>query len=172
MKVLDIIILIAVIWFAFKGLRKGFIDGVFSILALIIGGWATVRFTDYTCGFFHWNSETKWLLAAGITFIAVFVAVLIIGKICKSIFNFVLPEFFDRLLGLILGGGKVLLFFGILFYLIVNIDNNEKILTSENKKASFFYTPSITVAEFLLPQFKKIKDCELFSEDKEEQYNE
>jgi membrane protein required for colicin V production len=56
MKTLDIIILIAIIWFAFKGLKAGFVGGIFSILALIIGGWATVHFTDYTCQYLHWNS--------------------------------------------------------------------------------------------------------------------
>ncbi|MDR1180748.1 MAG: CvpA family protein [Bacteroidales bacterium] len=165
MRIVDVIILIAIIWFAIKGFRKGFIDGTFSFLALIIGGWATVYFTDYTCSLFHWNSDTKWLLAAGITFIVVFVAVLIIGKVCKSIFNFILPEFFDKMLGLILGGGKVLLFFGIMFYLISHIDTNERIISSDNKRNSFFYTPSVTVAKVLLPQFGKLKDSKLFSEE-------
>jgi membrane protein required for colicin V production len=165
MKIIDVIILIAIIWFAIKGFRKGFIDGIFSALALIIGGWATVYFTDYTCSVFGWNSETKWLLAAGITFIIVFVLILIIGKVCKSIFNFVLPDFFDKILGFILGGGKVLLFFGIIFYFVSHIDTSEKILTSENKKKSFFYTPSVTVAKVLLPQFAKIKDSKLFSDE-------
>jgi membrane protein required for colicin V production len=158
MKILDIIILVAIIWFAFKGLKAGFVDGIFSILALIIGGWATVRFTDYTCQFFGWDSETKRLLATGITFIAAVVLVFFVGKLCKSIVRIVLPEFVDKLLGLVLGGGKVLLCAGILFYLTANIDVNEKILTPERKQASFFYTPSLKVAQFLLPQFEKIKE--------------
>ena len=161
MKIIDILILIALIWFAFKGLKKGFIDGVFSILALVIGGWVTVRFSDYTCSLFGWESETKHLLAAGITFITVFLLVMLVGKVCKSIINLVVPEFIDKLLGLVFGGGKVLLFVGIIFFLIKNIDKNEKILTPEKKEASFFYKPSITLAEFLLPQFEKIKDLEL-----------
>jgi uncharacterized membrane protein required for colicin V production len=158
MKILDIIILVAIIWFAFKGLKTGFIGGIFYILALIIGGWATVRFSDFTCSFFGWDGETKRLLATGITFTVVIVLVLFIGKICKSAVNLVLPEFIDKLLGLVLGGGKVLLFVGILFYLTTNLDANEKILTPERKQASFFYAPSLKVAQFLLPQFKKIKE--------------
>ena len=153
MKILDILILIAIIWFAVKGLRKGLIDGIFSILALVIGGWVTVRYSDYTCGFFGWSGETKWLLAAGITFIATVVVVFLVGKVCKSIINFVFPEFIDKLLGLVFGGGKVLLLVGILFYFVTNIDANEKILTPKQKQASFFYKPSFMLAEFLLPQF-------------------
>jgi uncharacterized membrane protein required for colicin V production len=96
-------------------------------------------------------------LASGITFIAIVIVVLLVGKICKSIVHIVLPEFVDKLLGLILGGGKVLLLVGILFYLVANIDTNEKILTSERKQASFFYAPSLKVAQILLPQFEKMK---------------
>jgi membrane protein required for colicin V production len=164
MKIVDVIILIAIIWFAFKGFRKGLIDGIFSILGLVIGGWATVYFTDYTCSIFHWNSESKWLLAAGITFIVVVLVVFIIGKIVKSIFNFVLPEFIDKVLGLLFGGFKMLLLFGILFYFVSHVDVNEKILTSEHKQNSFFYKPSVTIAELLLPQFAKL-DSELFSDE-------
>ncbi|MDR1459480.1 MAG: CvpA family protein [Bacteroidales bacterium] len=165
MKIIDVIILIAIIWFAIKGFRKGFIDGIFSILALFIGGCASVYFTDDACSLFHWSSENKYLLAAGITFVVVAVLVLIIGKICKSVFNFILPEFFDKVLGLIFGGGKVLLFFGIMFYFISHVDTNERILTPDNKKNSFFYTPSVTVAKALLPQFAKIKESQFFSDE-------
>jgi len=91
------------------------------------------------------------LLATGITFIVVVIIVFLIGKLCKSVVNIILPEFIDKLLGLLFGGIKVLLFVGILFYLFANIDTNEKILTPERKQASLFYKPSTTVAQFLLP---------------------
>ncbi len=162
MKLLDVVILLAVIWFAIKGFRKGFFSELFSILALIIGGWATVHFTDYTCSLLHWENPNKWLLAAGITFIVVVIVVLVIGKICKSLFNFVLPDFFDKLLGLIFGGGKVILLVGILFYFVSNLDVQGKVLTADRKSSSFFYAPSLKAAEFLLPQFKKLKERDFF----------
>jgi len=158
MKILDIIILVAIIWFAFKGLKSGFIGGIFSILALIIGGWATVRFSDFTCSFFGLDGEIKVLLSSGITFIAAVLLVFLVGKLCKSVVNIVLPEFIDKLLGLVFGGGKVLLCVGILFYFVTNTDTNEKILTPERKQASYFYKPSVKVAKFFLPKFKKIKE--------------
>jgi len=152
MKILDIIILIAIIWFAFKGFKSGFIGSLFAILALIAGGWASVHFPDFACSFFSWTGELKGLLAAGVTFIVVVVVVFFIGKLCKSMINLVLPEFIDKLLGLVFGGGKVLLLVGILFYLVDNVDVNEKILTSDRKQASFFYTPSTKIVQLFLPQ--------------------
>ncbi|MDR1879177.1 MAG: CvpA family protein [Bacteroidales bacterium] len=157
MKIVDTIILIFLIWFIIKGFRKGLMDGVFSILALLIGGWATARFTDDVCSFLKWNTETKCLLAAGITFLGIAIAVLLIGKICKSAINFVLPVFVDKILGMLFGAVKVLLFFGILFYLVSNVDTNEKIISREQKERSFFYAPSLKIAGYLLPAFQKIK---------------
>ena len=157
MKILDVLILLAIIWFAIKGFKKGFFGEIFFLLALIIGGWMTVHFTDYTCSLLDWNSPNKWLFAAGITFVVVVVVILLIGKFCKSMFNFVLPDFFDKLFGLVFGGGKVFLLAGILFYFVSNFDTQEKVLTSDRKNASFFYAPSLKVAEFFLPQFEKLK---------------
>ena len=161
MKVLDVLILLAVIWFAIQGFKKGFFGEIFFILALIIGGWTTVHFTDYTCSLLNWDNQNKWLFAAGITFVVVVIAVLLIGKLCKSVFNFVLPDFFDKLLGLVFGGGKIFLLVGILFYFISNFDAREKVLTPDRKTSSFFYAPSLKVAEFFLPQFEKLKAYDL-----------
>ena len=166
MKGLDIIILLAVIWFAIRGFRKGFFGELFSILAIVTGGWATVHFTDYTCSLLEWDNPNQWLLAAGIVFIAAVIAILLIGKLFKSAFNFVMPDFFDKLLGLLFGGGKVILLVGILFYFISHSDMQEKILTADRKSSSYFYAPSLKVADFLLPQFKKLKECEFIFEKK------
>ena len=168
MKVLDVLILLAVIWFAIQGFKKGFFGEMFFILALIIGGWATVHFTDYTCSVLNWDNQNKWLFAAGITFVIVVVVILLLGRLCKSVFNFVLPDFLDKLLGLVFGGGKIFLLVGILFYFISNFDKKEKVLTPDRKNASFFYAPSLKVAEFLLPQFEKLKTHDFLSDKTEE----
>ena len=164
MKFLDVLILLAVIWFAIKGFKNGFFGEIFFVLALIIGGWATVHFTDYTCSVLHWTEPNKWMFAAGITFVVVVVGILLLGRLCKSIFSFVLPDFFDKLLGLVFGGGKIILLVGILFYFVSNFDTKERVLTVERKSASFFYAPSLAVAEFVLPQFKKLKESDFLSD--------
>lgn len=162
MKVLDIIILLALIWFAIKGFKRGFFSEIFSILAFIIGGWATIHLTDYTCSVLEWDNPDKWLFASGITFVLVVIAVLLLGKICKSVFNFVLPDFIDKVFGLAFGGGKIILLSGILFYFATSFDVNEKILTKDRKSTSFFYAPTMKVAEFLLPQLDKLKGYEFY----------
>jgi len=157
MKIVDTLILVALLWFAFQGFRKGFVDGIFSLLAIITGGWAMVAFSDTTYSLMNLGGENVRIVASGITFIVVIIIVFMLGKIVKGIIRIILPEVLDKVAGALLGGLKVLLFFGVIFYLIASVDVTEKILTQENKEASFFYKPSFSVASFLIPRIEKLK---------------
>jgi len=158
MKVIDTLILIALLWFAFQGFRKGFIDGIFSLLAITIGGWITSTFSNTTYAWLGWEGENSRIVASGVTFIAVIFIVFLLGKMVKSVISIVLPNLFDKLAGTLLGGLKVMLFFGIIFYLIASVDVTEKILTQENKNSSFFYKPCFILADFLMPHIEKWKE--------------
>jgi membrane protein required for colicin V production len=157
MKIIDTIILVSMLWFAFQGFRKGFVDGVFSLLAIVAGGWTMSVFSDITYSMLGLEGENARIAASGITFIAVVIIVFILGKIVKSVIRILLPDILDKLAGLLLGGLKVFLFFGVIFYLIATVDVTEKILTQEHKNASFFYKPSTAAANFLIPQIEKLK---------------
>jgi membrane protein required for colicin V production len=158
MKIIDTLILVAILWFAFQGFRKGFIDGIFSLLAITIGGWVMSAFSDTTYTWLNWKGESSHIIASGVTFIAAVIIVFLLGKIVKGVINVVIPSIFDKLAGILLGGLKVMLFFGIIFYLIASVDVTEKILTQENKNASFFYKPCYSLASFLMPQIEKLKE--------------
>jgi len=158
MKAVDTLILVSLLWFAFRGFRKGFIDGIFSLLSVILGGWTMSVFSDTTYTWLGLEGENARIIASGVTFIAVVILVFMLGKVVKSLICIVLPEILDKLAGLLLGGLKVLLFFGTIFYLIKSVDVAEKILTKEDKETSFFYKPSITLADFLIPQIEKLKE--------------
>ena len=156
MKVLDTLILVALIWFAFQGFRKGFVDGMFSLLAIIAGGWAMAVFSDTVHTRLGLEGENAHIAASGITFIGVMILVFMLGKIVKGLINIVLPELLDKLAGALLGGLKVLLFFGAIFHLINSVDVSEKIMTPKHKNTSFFYKPSLAVADFLIPHIERL----------------
>ncbi|MCL2131808.1 MAG: CvpA family protein, partial [Lentimicrobiaceae bacterium] len=96
--------------------------------------------------------------ASGLTFIAVVIIVFMLGKIVKGVIRIVLPDFLDKLAGALLGGLKVLLFFGAIFHLVASVDISEKIITKQHKDSSFFYKPSFSVAHFLIPHIEKLKE--------------
>ncbi len=154
MKIVDTIILLATIWFAICGFRKGFFYELFSFIAIVAGGWAAIFGQHLITPFLPIDSDTSAVVTKVIVFALVFVAVLILGKLSKTILSFVLPAWLDKLLGLCFGGFKVLLFAGLIFHFIAEIDVNEKIITRQRQESSITYTKCKTIADFLLPQFK------------------
>ncbi|MCL2132539.1 MAG: CvpA family protein, partial [Lentimicrobiaceae bacterium] len=85
MKIIDTLILVALLWFAFRGFRKGFVDGIFSLAAVILGGWTMVAFSHTTYAWLEWEGENARIAASGLTFIAVVIIVFMLGKIVKGV---------------------------------------------------------------------------------------
>jgi len=158
LKFIDFIILITIVWFGFKGIKKGLIYEVFSILAFLIGAWGALAFSKITEKFLHAQTEIMQMLALGITFFVIVALVFIIGKIVKSGISLIIPEIIDKVAGMLFGGLKVLFVFGIIFYYICSIDVNEKIITPNAKEKMIMFKPAYYVASFLLPKIKETKE--------------
>lgn len=148
MNWLDIVILIPCIWFAYKGLKNGLIFELASIVALILGVWATVRFSN-TLADKLGDSQIYKCLAFAIIFIAVLVAVHFAGKLFEKIIKLMIPGFINNLLGLIFGLMKVIIVFSVLLMFINKVDFKQVILKPETKCQSFAYKYVEPVAPFL-----------------------
>ncbi len=61
--IIDIVFILTMIIAIFKGLSKGFIVGIFSLLAFIIGLAAAIKFSAIVAAYLSKNviSATKWL---------------------------------------------------------------------------------------------------------------
>lgn len=137
MNWLDIIVLIPLCWWGFKGFRRGFIYEVFSLLALILGFWVARRFSFLLA---EWlNIPLAGTVAFTITFALVLFLVHLAGKGMQKVVKIALPEIIDHLLGLAFGVCKVVLVFSIVFYLLNMVDKHEILIHKETKEHSFAY---------------------------------
>ena len=135
---LDIIVLIPLCWCAFKGFKNGLIKELASIAALVLGVWATVKFSDLVASWLG-DSQLIKILAFVITFITVLVLVYFVGIIVEKAIKIVIPAFFNHLFGLLFGIGKVVIIFSVIFFFIQMIDFKEIILKPEVKEKSYLY---------------------------------
>ena len=75
MNILDLIILIPLAWSAYKGFSKGLIISVASLLALLLGIYGSIRFSDITSGYlidhFEFSSQYLPIISFAITFILI-----------------------------------------------------------------------------------------------------
>ncbi|MBO4739701.1 MAG: CvpA family protein [Bacteroidales bacterium] len=163
MKIVDTIVLLTAIWFAIRGFSKGFFTEIFSVLALLAGGWSAIFGQNLIAPHLPLPTETSSIVVQIVIFVLVVVAVFVLGKLCKTLFNFVLPDGVDKILGLLFGGFKILVLAGIIFHFVAEIDVNEKLLTAQRKESSITYVKCKAIADFLLPQLDKIDTSALKS---------
>lgn len=90
----------------FKGLGKGFIIGIFSLLAFIIGLAAALKFSAVVAGYLQEKGmeSTKWLppLSFFLVFIIVVLLVGLGARLIKKTANFAMLGWLDSLLGIFL----------------------------------------------------------------------
>ncbi len=157
MKIIDTIILIVTIWSACRGLKKGLFDEVFAILAILAGGWGAVYGSEWLMNLLGLSQTISGVIAMVVSFVICAGVVMLIGKLCKTAFNIVLSKGIEKILGLVLGGLKVIFLAGLLFLLINSVDKNNKIFTPERQSQSLCYKPCTKTAQFLIPRLKNFQ---------------
>ena len=156
MNWLDIIIIIPAAWYAFKGLKNGFISELASIVALILGIWATVHYSDMLAARLGEGQTYKIIAFAGI-FIATLVLVHLVGKLVEKVVKHSVSGVLNNIAGLLFGVAKVVLVFSVIFMFINKVDTKEVILKKETKTNSFTYKYVEPVAPFLTDWYSGIR---------------
>ncbi len=104
--IIDIAFILTMIIAIFKGLSKGFIIGIFSLLAFIIGLAAAIKLSAMVAAYLSKNviSATKWLPV--ISFLLVFIVVILLvglgARLIKKTIDFALLGWVDKLAGMFL----------------------------------------------------------------------
>jgi membrane protein required for colicin V production len=104
--IIDIAFVIVMLLAIFKGLRKGLVLGIFSLLAFIIGLAAALKLSVVVA---EWlkdsaGSLSKWLplISFMLVFIAVVFLVGLLGRVIKKTMQFAMLGWLDRLGGMLL----------------------------------------------------------------------
>ena len=138
MNWIDIIVLIPLIWFAYKGFRNGFLMEVVSLAALFLGLFVSYKFSDLIALWLTGTTLAK-PISFSLCFILTIVLVNLLGRILKRALKPVLSEFLDKGLGVLFGILKVVLVAGVLFYFIDSVDKKEIFIKHEVKEDSVAY---------------------------------
>lgn len=154
MNWIDIVVLIPAVWFAYRGLKNGLIYELASVLALILGVWATVRFSDVVA--MHLGDGKLYrVLAFVIIFVATLVLVHFAGKLMEKVIKLLIPAVVNNIVGLLFGVFKVLIVFSVVFMFINQVDTKEVLIKPETKANSLTYKYIAPVAPFLSDWCKK-----------------
>jgi membrane protein required for colicin V production len=141
MKMLDLIILLPLIYGAYKGYKRGFIMSLFMLLAVIVGLYAAFHFTDLIVDYgkehFEWSSK----YSSPITFLSLFLVVgagvYFGGKVLESVIKLAKLSVLNSLAGALLGLLQWIYFVGSLLLMLISFDQKEKIISKETKQQSY-----------------------------------
>ncbi len=157
MEILDILLILPLIYGAWKGFQKGFIMELFTILALFVGLYAAFNFSDRFSKYMEFGKSTHSYMPA-ISFIVLFLLVGAMvyfgGKALEQILKIVQLSTFNKVVGAILGIIKWLYLTACILVFLVSFDKEEKIIKRSNKEKSFMYGVNSSVLKYSLPGVK------------------
>ena len=160
MNILDIILVIPIVLLAFAGFRKGLIKELASLVALILGIYFAVYFSDWTAGFltqhFDINQRYVFIIAFVLTFIGVVILVSLLGKLLDKVASLAALGLINKLFGLVFGMAKGVVLMSVLILFFNMIDGKSKILKEETRQSSMLYEPLSKVAPLILNGIKEI----------------
>lgn len=161
MNYLDIIIAVILFLFGFKGLRKGLIIEVVTLLAFGVGIYGAMHFSDFTAkhlvGFVEVNPKYLDTIAFILTFVLLVIAVNLIGRVVSNAVKAMNLGFFDRLGGFVFGVAKGVLLCSVLVLVLNNLQVFG-LIKEEVKEKSYLYPYVEQTVPYLYQGFDLVKD--------------
>lgn len=145
----DIIVLLASVFFVVKGYQKGLIVEVITLVALILGIIAAMQLagqvSDLLADTF---SDAEWVFYAGylLSFLVVFIGVQLMGSGLEKFLKATRLNFINRILGALGGFLKILFLVSLIFWLLDQAEGLDTAFKSE----VLSYTYAAPVAPWLI----------------------
>lgn len=160
MNYFDIIIIIPLIWGAYKGFKKGLIIEVASLIALFLGVWGGVKFSSisakYLSEMFSISEKIMPLISFAVTFIVIIIAVFTLAKLLQKIIKMVALGLVNKITGSAFGALKFALIISVVLSLVNNINAEINFIEPEMQNSSLLYHPVSKVALILIPSLRNI----------------
>ena len=172
MNVIDIVLSIFLLLGCVRGFFKGFFVELAGLVALILGIYAAIHFSDRMFSFLQlfitWEEKYLTILAFALTFTLVVIIISIIGKVLTKMAGILALGLVNRLLGAIFGMLKTA-FLASIFFMFLNQSEAFRI-EEETKEGAVLYPPVEKLAPMLLPGIiSEIKEGELLETSSEEE---
>lgn len=164
MNILDLIILIPLAWSAYKGYSKGLIISIASLLALLLGIYGAIRFSDITSSYLieHFELSSQYLphISFALTFIIIVVGIHFLARVLDKIVKAVALGFVNRISGAFFGIIKTAFIISVIILLVNKFDEKTGLLKAEQKEGSLLYEPLSKVAPLIFPylDFEKLNE--------------
>jgi membrane protein required for colicin V production len=158
MNFLDIVIIVPLIWAGWKGFKKGLIIEVATMLALGLGIWGGINFSDLIAGLIAdgLGSKSKYLpiIAFSITFLLIGAMVYFLGVMLERVVNMVALKLVNKIFGAVFGVAKLALFLSVVIVIMEAYDEKGDFIPEDVKEGSLLYHPTKELSLTLIPALR------------------
>ena len=158
-SMLDIILIVPIAWFTYKGFSKGLIIELATLIALLLGVYIAGNFSYYTADLlrdsFDFHSKYMSIISFSLTFIAVVFLVMLFGKSLEKVVNMLMLSFVNKLAGAAFGLLKITFVLSILIFILTTFGLEDRLVDKEVQAKSYLYEPVKSIAPFVFPVVKE-----------------
>ncbi len=155
MNLLDLILILPVAYGAWIGFKKGFVIEIATLLALVLGVWGAIVFSDYVGRSLSENTSIDGryvsMTAFTITFLGIAIGIYFLGKLIEKSVNLVAMKPINKIAGLSFGGLKWLFAISVVLVIIEAFDSKSSFVSGDSKENSLLYEPVKTVSLTSIP---------------------
>lgn len=155
MNFIDVLIIVPLIYAGYKGFKHGFVIEVFTLLALFVGLYAGIHFSDFLAAFlkksFGWDSEYLPIISFTLIFLAVGAMVFFAGKTIEQLIRVVNLTPLNKFFGVFFGVMKMLYIVSVVLVIAESYDEKGDFFSDEKKDSSLLYHPVIKVSTTTIP---------------------
>lgn len=151
MNWIDIILTLIIVWFAFKGYRKGFVVELTTLISLIVAIIGAIKYKSVIENLLsqHLDLEGAYVpfLAFVITFLVLLIIVSFIGKLITKIIKIAQLGLLNRLLGALFAITKIAIILSLIVNGVDRINNETHLIKKETTQSSILYNSLNNFAE-------------------------
>ncbi len=159
MNYLDIILGVLLLIGLIRGIIKGLFVELASLVAIIAGIYGAIRFSFYVSDFLQdkvsLSPQYLKLIAFGITFIAIILAISLLGKLLTKVAKFAALGLVNRVLGGAFGILKFAMIASGVIMFLGPLNDKLGIIDKEVIESSILYTPVKAIAPAIYPKIKE-----------------
>jgi len=157
MNYLDIIISVPLLYGLIKGFSNGLVKEVTAVIALFIGVYVAINFSEYLEPKFteilDGYKQFVPVLAFGVLFLVSVLFIKALGSFIDKLTKALALGVFSRLFGAVFGFSKVIIIFSFLLFFI----KEYKLVNKQTKDGSVLFEPLTDLAKIVVPKLQKHK---------------
>ena len=155
MNLIDLLILAPLVYAGYKGFKRGFIIEVFTFLALIVGIYAGIHFSDFCAEFLKnklsWDSTYLPVVSFTVTFLLVGAMIYFAGKTVEQMIKVVHLTPLNKFFGVLFAVVKMAYFVSVIIVILESYDEKSHFLPAVKKEASLLYKPVKKLSAATIP---------------------